>query len=159
MNSQKTPLAQAAAYINRKPRTEGEVERFLAEIGVERGQEMREIIRRLKDAFLIDDVAFAEEFVLTRLATKPLSRRMLREQLIKRLIKPDTIAYTLEKFVSDDVEERSAMLCAQKCFRMYQSKGERIQKNRTFSSLIYKGFDTDMARRCVEYVSIQETGV
>ena len=71
----------AALRFLARARTVREVERHLD--ACEYGEvEVYETVERLKDLGLLNDVTYAEEFVRTRLATKPISRAHLREQLL-----------------------------------------------------------------------------
>ena len=69
----RTPMDAALRFLGARARTVREVERHLD--NCEYGEvEVYETVERLKALGLLDDVAFANEFVRTRLATKPISR-------------------------------------------------------------------------------------
>ena len=77
----RTPMDAALRYLGGRARTVREVERHLD--ASEYGEvEVYETVERLKELGLLNDLAFAAEFVRTRLATKPISRAHLREQLL-----------------------------------------------------------------------------
>ncbi len=70
----------ALGYLGYRARTVREVERYLDE--KQYGEyEIMQVIDRLAELGLVNDTAFAEEFVASRLRTKPVSRRHLRAQL------------------------------------------------------------------------------
>jgi len=68
-----------------RPRTVREMENYLD--GQNYGEyEVYAAVERLKELKYLDDVRYAADFVSTRLATKPLSRRKLKEQLRDNII-------------------------------------------------------------------------
>ena len=75
--------------------------------------EIYSVIERLKELGYLDDKAYADEFIRSRLATKPVSRRKLREQLAGHQLDNDIINEALAS-VSDEAELENAMLIAQK---------------------------------------------
>ena len=76
----KSAMDSALDYLTSRPRTVREMENYLD--GQNYGEyEVYAAVERLKELKYLDDVRYAADFVSTRLATKPLSRRKLKEQL------------------------------------------------------------------------------
>ena len=72
-----SPMDAALGYLARRGRTVREMELYLD--GQNYGEyEVYAAVERLKELGYLDDRRYAEEFVRSRLATKPVSRRKLR---------------------------------------------------------------------------------
>src|SRR5512133_3202225 len=86
----RTPMDAALRFLGARARTVRETERHLD--ACEYGEvEVYDTVERLKELGLLNDTAFAEEYVRTRLATKPVSRAHLREQLLAHEVEAQSI--------------------------------------------------------------------
>ena len=114
----KSAMDSALDYLTSRPRTVREMENYLD--GQNYGEyEVYAAVERLKELKYLDDVRYAADFVSTRLATKPLSRRKLKEQLRTHYLSADDIDAAMEQ-VTDDVERRNAMAVAEKFYRQFE---------------------------------------
>ena len=104
---------------------------------------------RLKELKYLDDVRYAADFVSTRLATKPLSRRKLKEQLRTHYLSADDIDAAMEQ-VTDDVERRNAMAVAEKIYRQFEGLEEYDRRQRIVRRLAGRGYDFGVIRDSVE---------
>lgn len=146
LNSNTGPMDAALKFLTPKPRTIRETELYLDKCQF--GEfEVYSVIERLKEMGYLDDKAYADEFIRSRLATKPISRRKLREQLTGHQLDNDIINEALA-YVSDEIELENAMLIAQKLDANMtgynDDKFERIAKR-----LISRGFDYVVVKQCV----------
>ena len=108
----------ALRFLGYRARTAREVERHLDE--KQYGEvEVYETVERLKDLGLVDDKLYAENFIRTRLAAKPVSRRRLYEQLLSHEIDRQTIEEALA-VVDDACEANSAQAVAEKYARQFE---------------------------------------
>ena len=106
-------------------------------------------VERLKELKYLDDVRYAADFVSTRLATKPLSRRKLKEQLRTHYLSADDIDAAMEQ-VTDDVERRNAMAVAEKFYRQFEGLEEYDRRQRIVRRLAGRGYDFGVIRDSVE---------
>ena len=104
-----SPMDTALKYLDIKPRTVREVELRLdeAEFGE---QEICDVILRLKELNYLNDNDYAANFIRTRLACKPLSRRKLRDQLYTHKVPKDIIDEALCAVLS--VQDENSIITA-----------------------------------------------
>ena len=134
----------ALRFLEGRARTVREVERRLD--ACEYGEvEVYETVERLKELNLLNDTAYAEEYVKTRLATKPVSRAHLREQLRSHEIDESALEQAL-LLVSDDTEADSARQIARKYARQYAGLPERERTEMVLRRLMARGYPYDEAR-------------
>ncbi len=154
-NSNSGPMDAALKFLTPKARTVRETELYLDKCQF--GEfEVYSVIERLKELGYLDDKAYADEFIRSRLATKPVSRRKLREQLTAHQLDNDIINEALAS-VSEGTELENAMLTAKKlAVNMtgynHDDKFERIAKR-----LVSRGFDYSVVMQCVS--SLCENGL
>ena len=134
----------ALRFLGARARTAREVERHLD--ACEYGEvEVYETVERLKVLGLLNDTAFAEEFVRTRLATKPISRAHLRQQLMAHEIELDAIERAISG-LDDDTEARCAAEVAGKYVRQYARLSEEDRNEMVIRRLLARGYSYDDAR-------------
>ena len=146
--SGRTPMDEALRYLGSRARTVREVERHLDDC--EFGEvEIYEVVARLKDLGLLNDVSYAEQYVQTRLSTKPVSRAHLREQLMQHEVDRDAMEQAL-LLVDEETEAVSAVAVAEK----YARQGERLppdeRKEFVLKRLMARGYHYDDARAALE---------
>ncbi len=152
-DSGRTPMDAALRYLGSRARTIREVERHLD--ACEYGEvEMYETVERLKELNLLNDLSFAEEYVRTRLATKPISRAHLRQQLISHETNEEAIEQALSQ-VNDDLETQSAVAIAEKYARQYAKLPEEERDEMVLRRLLARGYAYDDARAALR----EATGV
>ena len=134
----------ALRYLGGRARTVREVERHLD--ASEYGEvEVYETVERLKELGLLNDLAFATEFVRTRLATKPVSRAHLREQLMMHETAADAIDEALLQ-VDEEMQQRSAVSVADKYARQYARLPQEERDEMVIRRLLARGYGYDEAR-------------
>lgn len=139
----RTPMDAALRYLGARARTIREVERHLD--ACEYGEvEVYETVERLKDLNLLNDLAFAEEFIRTRLATKPISRAHLREQLLMHETDAEAMEQALS-LVDEETQQRSAVEVAEKYARQYARLPERERDEMVIRRLLSRGYSYDDA--------------
>lgn len=140
----RTPMDSAMRFLGARARTVREVERHLD--ACEYGEvEVYETVERLKELGLLNDAAYAEEFVRTRLATKPVSREHLRRQLMQHETDMDAVEQALTQ-VDEDAQTRSAAAIAEKYARQYARLPEEERNEMVLRRLLSRGYSYDEAR-------------
>lgn len=139
----------AVAYIERRPRTCAEVRAKLTEYGFS-DKEISEAISELKAALLLNDEEYAYDFVQSRLAARPASKRALRSKLKNHKLEDSVIETALSQ-ISDASEYENAYSEAAAFFRINLRKKEDKQKLflRLYRRLVSRGFDFDTAKRAM----------
>lgn len=139
----------ALSFLTPKARTVREVELKLDEGCYSEG-EIMQTVERLTDAGLLNDGRFAEEFVSSRLRTKPVSRFRLREQLKAHFVPDDIIEEALIN-VPDETETGNAVSVAKKFFRQFEKLDDAEEKRRRVYTRLYsRGYDRDTIEAAIE---------
>ena len=147
-------MDSALRYLGARARTVREVERHLD--SCEYGEvEVYETVERLKELGLLDDVAFATEFVRTRLATKPISRAHLREQLLSHETEQEAIDVALSE-IDEETQQRTATATAEKYARQYGRLSPEERDEMVIRRLLARGYSYDEARAALRD-AVQET--
>ncbi len=144
----------ALRYLGARARTIREVERHLDDC--EYGEvEVYETVERLKELGLLDDVAFANEFVRTRLATKPISRAHLREQLLSHETEQEAIEQALSQ-IDEETQQRTAIATAEKYARQYVRLAPEERDEMVMRRLLSRGYSYEEARAALRE-AVEET--
>ncbi|HML69016.1 MAG TPA: RecX family transcriptional regulator [Clostridia bacterium] len=150
----RTPMDSALRYLGARARTVREVERHLD--SCEYGEvEVYETVERLKELGLLDDIAFATEFVRTRLATKPISRAHLREQLLSHETDQEAIEQALSQ-IDEETQQQTAIATAEKYVRQYARLGQDERDEMVIRRLLSRGYSYEEARAALRE-AVEET--
>ena len=142
------PMDAALRFLGSRARTIREVERHLD--ACQYGEvEVYDVVERLKDLNLLNDFAFAEDYIKTRLATKPVSRARLSEQLRALEIDEEALDRALA-LVDDEQESQSAAQVASKYARQYASLPEQERTELVLRRLLSRGYGYDEARAALK---------
>lgn len=149
-----SPMEYAMKYLTLKDRTVAEMQTYLD--GKEFGEaDVDATIERLLELGLLDDARYARRFVETRMASKPISRRHLRDQLKGHGIADAEIEAAMQT-VEDTDEEANARLIAKKFARQFETLEAQKRRERVLSRLIARGFSYDAARKAYEAALSEE---
>ena len=146
----KSALEASFDYLALKPRTVREVEDRLDSLNY--GEyEVYEAVERLKELGYLDDAKYAADFASSRLSSKPVSRRKLREQLYSHNISGESIEAALSG-VDDSTELGNAIAVAEKFYRQFEGQEERERRRRVARRLEGRGYGYDIIRASLEAV-------
>lgn len=141
-------MEYAMKYLTVKDRTVSEMQTYLD--GKDFGEaDVDATIARLRELGLLNDARYAQRFVETRLATKPISKRHLREQMKMHGLSDKDIDSALETVSSED-EADNADAVAEKFMRQFRTLEPEKRRERVLSRLIARGFPYDVARKAYE---------
>lgn len=112
-------------------------------------------VDRYEELGLVNDQAYAQRFVVSRMAAKPSSRRGLAADLSKKGIGRELIEEALEQ-VGDDDEDRAALEIAQSKARTTSGLDRQVRYRRIYGALARRGFSPPQCRRAVEQVLGEE---
>ena len=140
-----SPMDAALDYLSDRARTVREVEEKLDSLNY--GEyEVNQVISRLIELKYLDDEKYAADFIATRLATKPISRKKLWTQLYAHKLSKDVINAALEA-VTPETEQENALAVAQ-----FASLEEHERKQRVTRRLMGRGFGYDAAKCALETI-------
>lgn len=144
----RTPMDIALKFLTARSRTVREVERHLDEHQF--GEfEVQQVVDRLQALSYLDDQAYADEFVRSRLSTKPLSRNKLKGQLLQHELPSSVIEQALSA-IDDETEWKNAKSIAEKYARQLSRYEEEELRERLMQRMIARGFSYDIARRAID---------
>jgi len=134
-----SPMQHALIYLSSKARTIREMEDYLD--SKKYGEfEVYNAVEQLKELGYLNDERYAQDFISSRLATKPLSRRKLKEQLYEHRVPADIIDDALAAITEQD-ERSNAKLVAKKFDRQFGALEKHERKQRLIKRLAGRGFD------------------
>jgi regulatory protein len=136
---------RALDFLSYRPRSQAEVERYLERKGVADDLTAR-VVNRLKEAGLIDDLAFASYWVENREIFRPRAARSLRYELVRKGVPGPIIAQALEGIDEEDSAYRAAQERSRKLAHL--DHDEFCRKIGAF--LERRGFGYAVARRVAE---------
>jgi len=151
----RSPMDAALRFLGGRARTVRETERHLD--ACEYGEvEVYETVERLKELGLLNDQSYAEDFVRTRLATKPVSRAHLREQLLMHEADADAIEQALNQ-VDEETQQRTAVAIAEKYARQYARLPEDARNEMVVRRLLARGYSYEEARAALRCTKEEQT--
>ena len=143
----------ALTYLGFRARTVREVERYLDE--KQYGEfEIMQVVDRLTELGLLNDAQYAAEFVDSRLRTKPVSRRILREQLYAHELPRPIIDEALAR-ISDETELKNAVAVAEKYAAQYGSYERIEQERRITKRMLSRGFSYDTVQSAMRHIDLE----
>lgn len=149
-----SPMDCALHYLTARDRSEYEMREYLD--GQQFGEaDVEQTIERLRELKLIDDAAFAEKFVQSRLATKPISRSHLWRQLVEHHIEESIVREALDAIPSD-AEQSNARTIAEKYCRQFSKLEPQLRRQRVLSRLQARGFGYDTSIQAFDAVEAAE---
>ncbi len=149
-----SPMDYAMKYLTVKDRSVSEMQAYLDEKDFSEA-DVNATVERLIELGLLDDRRYAQRFVETRLATKPVSRRHLYEQLKGHNIPEEAIREAME-LVSKDAERENALSVARKFARQFASLEPDKRRLRVLNRLQARGYSYEDARAAAETALSEE---
>ena len=149
-----SPMDCAMKYLALKDRTVSEMQTYLD--GKQFGEaDVDATVDRLVELGLLNDARYAQRFAETRLASKPISRRHLREQMKGHGLSDADIDAALET-VDDESEDENARAIADKYMRRFRDLEPEKRRERVLSRILARGFSYDAARKAYEKALSEE---
>lgn len=137
----------AVDALSRRARSRGELAQVLAKKAVP--QEVAErLLDRLVAQKLLDDRAFAQEWSQLRHRSKGLSRRVLAQELRKKVIAPDLIDEALATISRED-EVLAARAIVAKKIRSLARCDDDVRYRRLHSLLARKGYSSSVISEAI----------
>lgn len=142
------PMNTAMKYLTYSARTIREMERHLDKC--QYGEvEVYETVERLKELNLLNDKQFANDFIRSRLSSKPVSRAHLREQLKQHEV-PEEIIDDALMLIDEKAEEENAFQIISKYMRQLDKLPDQERKQKALQRAFARGFDYGMIKKAIE---------
>lgn len=140
---------QALRFLGYRPRTEKEIRDNLKKKKIPLSL-LEEIILRLSEEKLIDDLVFAKWFIEQRMKYKPRSRGILLLELGQKGVTKETAQKALEQFFMEN-EDLNEVKVAQELMlkrkKRYQTLDPLEQKKKLVSFLQRRGFSWETIKK------------
>ena len=132
----------AVRYLARWDRTVAQVERFLKDKGASPAQ-AKQTIARLSDLRYLNDRAYAERWVESRLARQPTGRQRLKAELQAKGIEEAVVDGAIRDALHGVDEEA----LARRALKARQRRGDRLTMSQTLRLLRQWGFEEETIDR------------
>lgn len=144
----------ALSFLTARMRTVREVEDKLDELQYGEG-DILATVARLKELNLLDDEAYAREFVRSRLATKPVSRQKLYLDLRAHKLPEETVRTVLDE-LPKETEADNALEVAEKFWRQMSALEEPVRRERVLRRLTSRGFSAEASMAAIREAAEEE---
>ncbi len=105
------------------------------------------VIAKLSDLGLIDDAKFAEAFVATKTASKPVGRRELERGLREKGVGKETVEKAVSQVRDEQTQMRLALAAAESKLKSLKRFEPRRRPEKLAAFLARRGFDWDIIRK------------
>ena len=137
-------LHLAVRYLARWDRTAGQVEHFLKDKGATPAQ-VRQTINRLSELRYLNDRAYAQRFIESRLARNPMGRERLKGELLARGV-GESLADRAIREALRGIDEEAL---ARRALKVQQGQGGRLAPVRAARLLRQRGFEEETIDRII----------
>jgi regulatory protein len=138
----------AVNFISYRPRSSKEVTDKLTRKGFV-ADLVREVVERLRELMLINDLEFARMFIRDKLRGKPMGRALLRRKLLDKGISFQATERVLKEYVTDENEQEAAKALATRKLKMSRARFSDLEpivrQKRLADYLLNRGFSTEVA--------------
>ncbi len=149
-----SPMDAALSYITSRMRTVREVEEKLDDLQYGEG-DILITVERLKELNLLNDEAYAREFVRSRLATKPVSRQKLYMDMKAHKVPKELIEAALND-LPEETEADNALEVAKKFWRQMSALEESTRRERVLRRLMSRGFSAEASLSAIRQAAEEE---
>lgn len=139
----------AVKFLSMKIRTEKEVLQKILEEGY--GEECAEkVISELKAIGYINNKLYTQKYIFDRSKLKPMSKKLIKQELLTRGISQEIIDEVLEDWNVEDSAVAESLL--KRKFGKYDLSDEKIMK-KAYMFLMHRGFSYDIIKEAIRNVT------
>lgn len=149
--SESTFYSKTLHYIDFKPRTEKEVNKYLKEQGAE-DDAINNIIKKLKRVHYIDDERYAKSFV-NEAIRKQKGKNYINQNLLDKGIEINYIQDSLQEY-NRDIEVENAIIKANKVAKTITKYPLKKQKQKITERLLIDGFGYDIINYALNKIEL-----
>jgi len=113
---------------------------------------IKDVISEMEGYGYVDDKTFAEEWVQSRINSKPKGRLVLKRELVNKGIEEDTIDNILNETMSESVQRDLALELARKKVKSYRNDDAISAKRKLYAFLNRHGFSYDIIKGVMDEV-------
>lgn len=113
---------------------------------------IKDVICKMESYGYINDESFAEEWVQSRLDSKPKGRLVIKRELVDKGIEEDTIENILNKTLSETVQYDLALDLARRKIKTYRDDDAMSTKRKLYAFLSRRGFGYDIIKSVMDEV-------
>lgn len=150
-------IGAAIAYISIHPRSEAEIRTYLAKRTLRFHMPetaVVEALERLTQLRLVDDVAYANMFVESRIRSRPKGERSIRMELKTKGVQQEVIEAVCKEYFTSEGGESSELILArraiEKKWRLWQSLPVQMRKQKAYRFLASRGFSTTSIYKIID---------
>ncbi len=136
---------KAFQFLAQRAHSERELQTKLVKKGFEKNL-IEETLSELKQQKLLDDAAFAQSYVYSRLASKPLGEYAMRRELRNKGIADEQIVAALQAAYSEKNQIDYARELIEKKLPQFGKLDDQIKKKRLADFLIRRGFNWELVK-------------
>lgn len=146
--------SRALNYLSYRMRSTKELSQYLSDKEIDQEQ-INEIIVRLKKQKLLDDQAFADAFVRTKMNTSSNGPERIRTDLFKKGIKGEIVDRALLHF-SEDIQKERIEQWVNKQTKKTTRNSHRQSVQKIEQQLVRKGFDLSVIKQTTQEMSLEK---
>jgi regulatory protein len=113
---------------------------------------VQQVIGKMSELGLIDDSRFADAFIASRIAAKPIGRRELERGLREKGISKEAAQTAVLQVSGDDIQFELAMKAAKTKMRSLRRFEPRKRQEKLAAFLARRGFDWEVIRKAVRKI-------
>ncbi len=141
----------AARLLNYRMRTRIELDKRLQQKGYPRTT-IDNVIAKLSQIGLIDDSRFADAFVASKIAAKPVGRRELERALREKGVAKDEVEKAVSSVMDEETQFKLALAAAETKMRSLGRFETNKRRDKLVAFLARRGFDWDVIRKVTRAV-------
>jgi regulatory protein len=142
----------ALRQLSHSPKTRQQLEQVLLKKFVS-AEHVAEVLDRLTEVGLVDDLAYAHLFVRSRCAAKKISRSSLMRELRAKGVQDDFAQAAIAE-ISDEDEYQLAWDATQKKLRSMRGLNQQVVMRRIFGMLARKGYSNAVAAKVLSSLEL-----
>ena len=113
---------------------------------------IKDVISKMESYGYVNDETFAEEWVQSRINSKPKGRMVLKRELANKGIEEDTIENILNETLSEPVQHDLVLDLARKKIKSYRNDDTISAKRKLYAFLSRQGFGYDIIKSVMDEV-------
>lgn len=137
-------------FLSYRMRSKKEIYDYLREQDVPE-QDALEMIDRLTDLHLINDLQFAEAFVRTKKNTQKKGSKLIEQELYEKGISQELIEKAMFEYPVEEQLDNAISVCEKKK-KKYSTEAQRNRKQKLFQFLLQRGFTQSIANEAIAHV-------
>ncbi|MDP2872981.1 MAG: regulatory protein RecX [Bacillota bacterium] len=137
-------MTRALRLLSARPQTERELTDKLSRAGFGTGT-IEGVLVRLRELRYVDDAAFAHQWVEERSRLRPIGRRALASELVRKGIAPEHIETALAIY-DQGAELAAAQALAARANARYAGLSADARQRKCYAYLVGRGFEHEVAR-------------